>query len=199
MMQQNTSVKELIAPTVEPISVTEVKAFLKLDHDADDSLITDLIIAARLYCEQVTGRSFIMRQYQYMLDQWPNEKLQILSLPKPPLLDVVSIHYYDEKEVRQLYPAEYYYSDAVSTPGRLVLKSNVTPPITYRKAAAIEITYHAGYGHVATDVPAPLRQAILRLTAYLYEHRDMHDRMQDAMQMSGVMMLLSPYKMVGLS
>lgn len=43
----------------EPITLTEAKLWLKQDEiDADDDIITGLIVAARLYCEDYTGRSF---------------------------------------------------------------------------------------------------------------------------------------------
>ena len=63
-------------------------------------------------------------------------------------------------------------------------------------ALGIEIQFTAGFGAAATDVPAPLRQAILLLVAHWYENREpvvagiAATRFPDA-----VIGLLEPYRM----
>jgi len=42
----------------EPVSLSELKAFARIDDDSDDSLVESLGIAAREYVEQATGRSY---------------------------------------------------------------------------------------------------------------------------------------------
>lgn len=197
-MQYSTRLQEQVAPVIEPVSVDEAKQFLKLNHDDDNDVIADIIMAAREYCEAYTGRSFITRTYQYLLDQWPDTQLQILSLPKPPLQNVSAIETIGFADNLETYDTAHYYQDTISIPGRVVIKSGHMPPQSQRDIAGVQIIYQAGYGEMATDVPAPLRQAVLRLTAYLYENRDMHDQTQDILKMSGVLMLLAPYKIVRL-
>lgn len=46
---------------VEPVDLTEVKNFCKIDVSEDDSLITMLITACRIECEQLTNIGFVKR------------------------------------------------------------------------------------------------------------------------------------------
>jgi uncharacterized phiE125 gp8 family phage protein len=53
----------------------------------------------------------------------------------------------------------------------LTLKSNVSPPIALRAMNAIAVEFTVGYGDAASDVPAPIVEAILEIIAFLYENR----------------------------
>ncbi len=46
------------------------------------------------------------------------------------------------------------------------------PPAPGRPIKGAEIAFTAGYGPAASDVPAPVRQALLLLVAHWYEHRE---------------------------
>jgi len=61
--------------------------------------------------------------------------------------------------------------DPVSVPPRLV-RTGVIWPQPGKAANGIEIDFTAGYGAAASDVPAPLRQAVLLLVAHWYENRE---------------------------
>ncbi len=47
------------APAVEPLTVAEAKAHLRVDHTSDDSYIESLIKAARVTCENFQNRAYI--------------------------------------------------------------------------------------------------------------------------------------------
>jgi uncharacterized phiE125 gp8 family phage protein len=61
----------LIAPAVEPISLAEAKAFLRVEHDDDDDVIAALIAGARLYVEGQTRRALITQSWRLVRDAWP--------------------------------------------------------------------------------------------------------------------------------
>lgn len=42
----------------EPVSLSELKNWARVDHEEDDDLIASLGVAAREYVEQATGRTF---------------------------------------------------------------------------------------------------------------------------------------------
>jgi uncharacterized phiE125 gp8 family phage protein len=64
-----------------------------------------------------------------------------------------------------------------------------------RPANGIEIAFTAGYGPVAADVPAPIRQAILLLIAHWYEHRSpLEDGIHTEPLPNMVSELLAPYR-----
>lgn len=59
-------------PAVEPVCLADVKAFLRIEDDTEDQIITDLITAAREYLENRTGRAFITQTWQLTDDGFPS-------------------------------------------------------------------------------------------------------------------------------
>lgn len=62
---------EEIAPLAEPLALSDVKNFLKVNVSNDDSFIQELIQSAREYIEGYTGRSLINKGYRQSLDAFP--------------------------------------------------------------------------------------------------------------------------------
>jgi len=73
------------APTVEPLSLLEVKDHLRLDPDdnIEDALLNAFITAARQDCEAFQGRAYITQTWELWLDAFPGEAF--IRLDKPPL------------------------------------------------------------------------------------------------------------------
>ncbi len=61
----------LAAPAVEPLTLAEVKRWLRVDHADDDGLIGSLIKGARERIEARTGRAVIAQPWRIVLDRWP--------------------------------------------------------------------------------------------------------------------------------
>ena len=51
------------APAVEPISLAEAKAHLRLDASDEDALLTALITAARMFVERTLGVALITQSW----------------------------------------------------------------------------------------------------------------------------------------
>jgi len=64
-----------------------------------------------------------------------------------------------------------YQVDAASAPARLALKPAAVLPANLRAINAVSIAFTAGYGDGESDVPAPVREAILEIVAGLYANR----------------------------
>ena len=64
-------------PPVEPVTLEEAKAYLRVDDygspatNPDDAMIQTMIVAARETVEQVTRRSFIQRRLLMVADLVP--------------------------------------------------------------------------------------------------------------------------------
>ena len=49
-------------PAAEPVTLAELKTFMRIDGSEDDALIESLIVAARELCESYTGRALITQE-----------------------------------------------------------------------------------------------------------------------------------------
>lgn len=163
-------VKITTAPATEPVSQSEAKLHCRIDHSAEDALITRLIEVARIQCENISGRAFITRTYTAMLDRWPG---WCFELPYPPLAGITSIKYYDDAgSPAATFASSNYYVDTNSEPGRVALLNGADwPSTTLRDINGVEIIYTAGYGN-ADAVPDQYKQAMLLLIGHLYENRE---------------------------
>jgi len=156
-------------PAVEPVTLAEAKAQLRVDGSAEDTLIASLIATSRLHVEAAAGLALITQAWSWYLDAWPPGRA--VALPLHPLLSIAAVRLYDEAgAVTTLEPGGYLLDGAGPHP-RLVRLGAPAWPRPGRLGNGIEIAFTAGYGPAAADVPAPLRQAILLLVAHWYEHR----------------------------
>ena len=159
------------APAVEPVSLAEAKTHCRVEISDDDSLINALITAARELCEAYTGRLFITQTWDFVRWTWPSGT--IMRLPRPPLQSVTYIHYTDHDAVTSTFASSNYLVEVVGEPGRVVLLEGKSwPTVALYPAAAIWTRFVAGYGDTGSDVPGPIRQAILLLVGHWYEHRE---------------------------
>lgn len=156
----------LAGPAEEPVSLAEARAFLKVDDTAEDALLTTLVGAARLHVEGITGRALMAQSWRVVLDAWPADRQA--KLPVTPLMAVTEITAYDASGAGHDIPL----SQFLREPDRLLLPQTVSGMPVLRERQGIEMDYVAGFGTEPGDVPADIRQAILMLVAYWFEHRD---------------------------
>lgn len=156
----------LAGPAVEPVTLAQAKAFLKVDDSTEDALITTLITAARLHVEGVTGKALIAQSWRINLDYWPADR--VVKLPVRPLISITAITAYDGDGMAHAIAAAQFFAE----PARLLLPLNVAGMPVLREHGGIEVDYVAGFGATAADVPADVVQAMLVLIGYWFEHRD---------------------------
>jgi uncharacterized phiE125 gp8 family phage protein len=156
-------------PATEPVTLDEAKAHLRVDIADDDALITSLITAARARAEWHTGRAFVTQSWKLWLDGWPCNG--IVEIPLPPLQSVASVTATALDDSAIVLDAATYQVDTTSSPARLTLKPNASPPVALRRINAVAIAFTAGYGDAGSDVPAPVHEAILKLVANFYVNR----------------------------
>lgn len=163
---------QTVAPTVEPVSVTTLKSELRLLDNSEDGLLERRITAAREALEIATGRAFISQTWRYSFDSFPPGG-GALPLPRPRLISVSSVKYYDSDGTLQTWSSSNYQTDTDSEPGRLApVPGVVWPTAQDDRLAAVQVTYTAGYGTAASDVPSAIQQAVLLLACHLYENRE---------------------------
>ncbi len=155
-------------PSLEPVTVAEAKAHLRLDGSAEDTLIASLILTSRLHLEAALGFALISQNWTLLLDAWPDGAV---TFPIRPVLSVVSARVLSATGTPTVLAASDYVLDGASLAPRLV-RSGTGWPQPGKAATGIEIAFTAGFGTLATDVPASIRHALLLLAAHWYEHRD---------------------------
>jgi len=163
------SLTQTAGPSVEPLSLTEAKAHLRVTHTAEDTLISALITAARTEVENYLGRQLITATWVLRLDEF----IDTIEVPRAPLQSVTSLAYVDTNGDSQTLEADTDYTvDVYSTPGRVVPVYGGSWPSTYGHVNDVTLTYEAGYGDAATDVPSNIIHAVRLYLGHYYEHRE---------------------------
>ena len=79
-------------PASEPLSLAEVKTFLRIDGSADDSILTTLIASARIMAEELTGKSLITQSWKLAYDDAVPACVKLIYLPLQAISSVVAIN-----------------------------------------------------------------------------------------------------------
>lgn len=162
---------QLISPPgIEPVTLADAKAHLRVDTTDDDNLIGALVTAARVQVEVATRRVLITQRWRLTYDRWPQDGL--IELRTTPIQSVDAVMTYDATgSATPLNPAAYQV-DLASVPARLALTVPLETVRPGRPLAGIEIDVTAGYGPSGLQVPQPLLLAMMMLVARWYESRD---------------------------
>lgn len=155
----------LTPPVSEPLTLAEIKQWLRIDGAEEDGLIAALIATARATIERETRRCLMPQTWRLTLDAWPGEG--IVALPLMPVQSVTAIRVVQAEGFITVPPAAYRVDLMRETP-RIWLTGMMPQPGI--GGAGIEIDIVCGYANAAA-VPEPLKHAIRMLGARLYENR----------------------------
>lgn len=173
-------------PAVEPVSLAQAKLQCRIDDDItqDDALLTGMITAARIVCENYIKRAFITQTWLHNLDDFPFWRNWTtvgnpVTLMKPPVQSVVSLVYLDQAGNSNTFDPSLYTLDNISEPARIIRNLAQPWPLTGFYPNAVQITAVHGYGDCPNDVPLPARQAILMHVTWQYRNRGDQDSQTD--------------------
>lgn len=155
--------RQIVEPTVEPVTVAELKAHARITNDEEDVKLAGYITAAREHIEGLTGRALATQSRETSLDWFPC--FSVIRFGRAPLISVESVKYLDGDGVEQTLAASEYVVDVRSEPGELQLALNASWPKTANLRNCVRISYTCGYA----STPAVLKQAVLFLAAHWYE------------------------------
>ena len=155
-------------PAVEPVSVPEMRDYLRLDTDAEDALVADLIRAARLAVEAASRSILIASRWRLALDAWPPDGL--VAVPLWPVLAIerIRVAASPASPAADLGP-ELYRLD-LSASGQVRIRIDPRA-LGAAEPGGITIDVRAGYGADAAAIPASLVQAVRVLVARWFENR----------------------------
>jgi len=140
------------------ITLAEARAWLRLDHTADDTLLSDIIIPnAQNKIEQATGLCLSGDTLVVVeVDEATNDGE--VHLPFAPLDEIFEVEIADEVS-----------TDYTLSGGAMYPYLNVT------EGNKVKVTYYAGFatgnGYTIAGIPPALKMAVLMQTAYDYENR----------------------------
>lgn len=179
------------APTAEPVSLQEVKEYMRVENSTDERVLRPFIETARRFAEEYLCRALMQQTFTLTVDAYDdvNDSLwegtrtgpylnyykNHITLPRPPVQSVTSVSTFDDADTQTTMAASKYYVDTSREPGRVVLRQGENFPTALRVANAIQVVYVAGYTS-AYAIPEPIRMGIMQHIAFLYEHRgDMYE------------------------
>ena len=154
-------------PAIEPVSLAEAKAWLRIEGNDEDSLVAALVTTARMLVEQMARRCLIDQTWRIVADRWPVDGR--LVLPRAPVRAIAGVRALDSAGLATTVPETAYRLDAGREPAELRLTGPL--PLPGRFSGGIEIDIVCGFGPDPQDVPEPLRHAIRLLVARWYENR----------------------------
>lgn len=126
----------------EPVTLEQGRQWAKVEVDDDDSLITSLLKAARIDCENYVGISFVERSVTAVL----NNSLGNIKLPYGPINNVTSVTDIDGGSI-----SDY------SVKG-VAHKRLLSPVINY-----VEVEYTAGYFSLPDHFKTAIKERFLEL------------------------------------
>lgn len=190
MGQPRRTIAVVTPPDIEPVGLEEAKEWARVTDSADDGLMAALITSATASVELYLKRSLVTRTLKLTLDLptggrdlWAPGFYELpvntfdgslpdtIPLLRPAAQAISSVVTYSTANVSSTYSASNYRLAG----DRLVLNDSATWPTGLRAVGAMEITYTAGYGDAAGDVPQPIRHAVMMTAAALFDGRGQCD------------------------
>ena len=179
---QYRSLTRQTAPAVEPVTLSEAKAHLRVDTTDDDTYISTLITAAREWVEQYLDRTLVHTQWVMRFDKFPSSGTEPVELPRPPMVasgtaTAVTVLFTSEAGATSTYSTAEYRVDRYATPGTVLPQYGYTWTPHRQDDNAISVTWWAGYGnsgcllYTSPSLPAAIRHAMLMLVGHWYESR----------------------------
>lgn len=158
------------APAVQPITVDECRAHLRIDFGDDDDVVQALVAAAISHLDGwsgILGRCLITQVWAQDFAGWGRGELR---LPFPDVCHV-EITYIDENGIDRPLPPECFFLRH-DCGGSYILIAGGRPALSSVHPFPITISMTAGYGANAADVPASIRHALKMLVGHWYENRE---------------------------
>ena len=122
--------------------------------------------------EAYTQRSLITQTWECRLDRFPTDADggPSIRLWHGPVQSISSVRYVDTLGATQTLSGALYTTDLGLEPGFVLPAVDTSWPDTLECANAVTVTFVAGYGDAASDVPAPDSNAIVFIACFEYSY-----------------------------
>lgn len=194
-MSVRASLARTVPPTGALLSLADAKVHLRVDGTDEDDLIEALIDGVTDQIEGYCHRSLLTQTWRYSIDAWPWKSalaypatvdrawfwnrpwsyfMEPIYLPRPPLVQVLSLTYRDLTDQQLTLDPATYRVDTDGLPGTISLAYNQSWPNALIERSAIQITYTAGFGDTADKLPKAIIAAAKLMLGHLYMLRESH-------------------------
>jgi hypothetical protein len=183
------------APRVEPVTLDELKAYLRVDSDdtSQNAVITGLAIAARAWAEVFTRKKFVQQTWRLTSDFFPGYIDTRLSgmwtspfvsganallagiryafeLPYGPVQSVSNFKYQDQNgNATSMVLGDDYVTDLLSNPARVMPPYSQIWPAARVVANAVQLDFVCG---LATPVTLSISASSATVTGYTFAASD---------------------------
>lgn len=163
-----------VAPSVQPLTLAEVRDHLRLENVAgEDALLTAYIAAAAGKLDGwrgYLGRCLIMQTWRQ--DYACFSAGGFLRLPFPDASSVAVTYLDTSGDVQTLATTDYLLvNDYIG--GAVVMVGGIAwPSAVATRPDAVSVTGVYGYGESAASIPAEIRHAMLLIVGDMYAHRE---------------------------
>ena len=179
-MQIIRDVTTTVAPTATIVTLQAAKDYLRVDYSEDDTLIQNLIDAARIRLEQYAGVAMSPRTLKVVayVDEF-------IELPYAPINNISMVEYWDNTNWVEIELGNY------NVLGDTYKKVYFTSPIM----SEFRFTYTCGYA----TTPESMKTALLKMVGDLYEYRESSvESTKPSANLTTAYELMKPYKRVSI-
>lgn len=138
------------------ISIEAARLAARVDGDELDDDVLTAAVAYTEVAEQLTNRAFVQGSWKAGYRGFDTEMI----LPKPPLVSVTRIAFYDPDGVLRVLDPQDYFVDVDAEPAVLTPSPGRVWPQTIDRKNAVEVQYVCGYGPTEASVPQTVKQYV---------------------------------------
>lgn len=164
------SIAVTTAPTVEPVTLAELKAHCRVEHDADNAVLVEWGKAARSMVEAATGRKLLTQTVRVQYEDFPCNG-ESIRLPVWPVQSVTSVTYRRASDGAETaltgFQAWLDHDPPLLSPP---VAESTWPFVDSRYVNAVTVTLVAG-DTTAASVPSHAKQAALLAVGYWWGFR----------------------------
>lgn len=156
---QYSQINKVVPPSQEPLTLDQIKSFLRIDHDIEDQLLRSLLASATLHIEKCMERSLLTQTWE-VIYKCQNNKY--MFLPMGPVQEI---------ELLQFYTQNNEYLEIDSSNYSISLDKNYINFNTLFVADQLHIRYKAGFANTPEHIPEDIQIALLTYITTMYENR----------------------------
>lgn len=158
-----TDVYNLTAPGTVPVTLVDMKAYMKVTSTSDNALITSMLAAATTWGENYTGRDFRANTWQLLKDAFEDR----ICILRDPVASITTVKHLVSASLDTVADTVYYLKKNVQNSEILLNEDEEWPDDTDEREQVIDIAFVT---ESYRDVDA-IKAAIMRHVAYWYKNR----------------------------